>query len=295
MMAMVAHQRALAALRVVVLPLRKAVVDDQQRATRHAPADILDQRFGGRIDFADKVAGHREPLRRGRAQRFVEERPVLPRQRDAASHAAFQPLSVAPDDQMRGYGVEHLVHHDGAVDRGGQRVEPFDTRRVVWRDARNAQVGADLEDRVAGRQRIELRERIQHVGGERATARAEFDDLARHRCREYRRDLRGHRLRVQLCRFRRRDEIAVGAELARAGNVIAQAGRVQHDLHVARERNPATGSRNLRADGFHDARAVLAFGGWGLRQGRDRMGRHRSLRRRHPSGRAARVPCARLP
>src|SRR5438046_10758565 len=45
------------------------------------------------------------------------------------------------------------------------------------------------------------------------------------------------------------DEVAAGAELARAARVVAEAGLVQREVHVARKGDPAAGGGDL----VHDA------------------------------------------
>ena len=52
----VAHQGAVAALRVVELAAREAVVDDDERAAAQASAGRAHPRFGAQADFA-AVAG----------------------------------------------------------------------------------------------------------------------------------------------------------------------------------------------------------------------------------------------
>src|SRR5690606_21914938 len=69
--------------------------------------------------------------------------------------------------------------------------------------------------------------------------------------------------------LRRGDEVAGRAELGRAGAVVAQAGRVQAQLHEARERDRAAGGASGLGDFVADQLAqALAMGerrvvGWG--------------------------------
>ena len=67
----------------------------------------------------------------------------------------------------------------------------------------------------------------------------------------------------------RGDEVAFGAELARRARVVAQARLVQHQLHVARERNPAAMVRDVLGEagegiakflGQGEGLAVMGFG-----------------------------------
>ena len=89
-------------------------------------------------------------------------------------------------------------------------------------------------------------------------ASAELEDPRRH-LREQLRQLRCQRLGEQRRDLRRSDEIAAGrriAQLARPGGVVAEARRVERELHVAGERNPAAGGGDLGLDAFEQARAL---------------------------------------
>src|SRR6185503_5115663 len=78
--------------------------------------------------------------------------------------------------------------------------------------------------------------------GERAAARAQLEDAveggepAREGAAEQRAELG------------RGDEVAAAPEFLRAAGVVADAGLVQRELHVARERNPAAGGGDLLRD-----------------------------------------------
>ena len=108
---------------------------------------------------------------------------------------------------------------------------------------------------IALRQAVERRQRRQQIAGEATAAGAEFDDvgdfvpqdlrgLARERAREY------------SAQLGRGDEIAVRAELARAGAVIAEARRVQRELHESREADPAAGCGDFSRDQIGDVSGV---------------------------------------
>ena len=63
MVAIVAHQRAAAALRVVELARAETVVDEQQRALFQAACQAVDQAACGEADFADIIVRHVDLLR----------------------------------------------------------------------------------------------------------------------------------------------------------------------------------------------------------------------------------------
>src|SRR5664279_2618378 len=108
-MTIVPHQRTGAALRMIELRLRKAVVHEEQRATRHALADARDQRLGRRIDFALVVARWRKAVECGCAQRGIREGTLRPAQGVARRDATLEPRTIAPRDNVRRNRVEYLV------------------------------------------------------------------------------------------------------------------------------------------------------------------------------------------
>src|SRR5947207_803252 len=79
---------------------------------------------------------------------------------------------------------------------------------------------------------------------ERAAARAQLEDRQIRKLRELPRE----RAAEKCAELGRGDEIAVSAELARARGVVAAARRVQRQLHVARERDPAALIADLAGD-----------------------------------------------
>jgi hypothetical protein len=131
-----------------------------------------------------------------------------------------------------------------------------------------AQLGADFENGVVHRQGIEPLQFCQHVDRQPPAAATEFEDVAatfgKHRpdgVRQGAAEQRGQ--------FRRGDEVACSAELGRAGGVIAEPRRVEHDFHVTRERDPATfGFDKLTQMTDHTLAVRKGFRAWG--------GQHRS-------------------
>src|SRR5204863_8759374 len=96
------------------------------------------------------------------------------------------------------------------------------------------EVGARFEDQV-------LASVGQHVG-KRAAAGADLEhtleraQFARERATEER------------AHFGRGDEVAAGAEFARAARVVTDTGLMQRELHIAGERNPAATGGDLGLD-----------------------------------------------
>jgi hypothetical protein len=108
-----------------------------------------------------------------------------------------------------------------------------------------AQLAGELEDVVALGQRAAPLEFQQQADGEGAAAGAGFED-ARRAGRQDLRHLGRQGLGEERREFRRGDEIAGAAELARAAAVVAEAGRIERQRHVAREGDPAAGAFDLR-------------------------------------------------
>ncbi len=276
MVTVVAHQRPLIALRMVVLGRGKTVVDHQHRAVRDPPSHILDQRFRRQVDLAQVVALRRktgggegsEPWLRG---------PLRPRERIARvipRNPALEPCVLTTRDEMHGQRIQHLVREHRTIDGRRRRVEPGDTcsvGRCIARDRRAlplAQVRRRFDNRVARGKGVARRKRTKEVRREAPTSPAQLDDLAAGRDGEDLGDLAPERKSVQRRHLRRRDEVAGAAELGRAGGVVAEPRRVQRDLHVTVERKEAGARHDLRTEARDDARAVRG----GIRIGKRQFG-----------------------
>ena len=139
---------------------------------------------------------------------------------------------------MHRHRVHHLVGDNDAAEALGQALEKLHPVAEPLSLAL-AQGAAGLEDQVLA---VEL---LQQGFGERAAARAELENRTLERLQ-----LSRERAAEKRAELRRGDEIALGAELARAARVVAQARRVQRELHVAGEGDPAAGGGDLGADPF---------------------------------------------
>ncbi len=257
-----AHQRAVRALRVIVLPARETVVEEERHAARERGAQAADEAARGQLNLA-AIAVFREPCRVDRVGR--ERRgPGCPRELSVLEgDAHFHDVPALSPQNGGGHCVQHFVadHNTGEFRR--QPVQPCHALEQVRR-ARGervagavAQVGRDLEHQVAPRRGPEPLEFEQQVGGERAAARADLQhvveaglhqrvQLARQRAPEQRRNLR------------RGDEITVAPELARAGHVVAKPRLVERQLDVTREADPAAVRLDLAPHSPADQRAVRA-------------------------------------
>ncbi len=115
--------------------------------------------------------------------------------------------------------------------------------------------------RVAPRQRVELRQFVEHDRGHRTRARAKLEDLAATQSRQHLgalpRDATAEDRRHLGCR----DEVARRAELLRAGAVVAETRLVERELHEPRESDPAAVRLDLGADPILERAAVRRFVG----------------------------------
>jgi hypothetical protein len=143
--------------------------------------------------------------------------------------------------------VENLVGQDDAVEaRAGRCVQPF---HALSQKARNAfpehaalplaQIGAHFEYQVARRQSSEHIEARQEVSGKSAASCADLQD---HRLAQ-RTDNVGALLRQagaeQARHFGSGDEVAPLPQFACARAVVTQTRRIEHEVHVAFEADPA--------------------------------------------------------
>lgn len=265
-LAVVAHQRAVGAVRVVVLAGRKAVVEQQQQAALERRAGAADEALGGFVRFGDEViaAGQGGQLGRdiGRIGRALGPPQAVVR---IEGHAAPVPDAAAPRPQRHGHRIEHLVadHHAGEA-RGQRIVPPGQAGQVRAERGQGlllalAQFARELDDAVAIRPHAERLQLGQDVGREPAGARAELQHMAlagRQRLQDLG-DLVRDGAAEERRQFRCGDEVSAvfhaAAELGRAAAVVAQARRVQRQFHVALEREPAAGGLDGADDGGEQA------------------------------------------
>src|SRR6185437_4541046 len=226
------------------------------------------------------VAG-REHRGGAAAQLALAEPLVLPGEaRIGEDHAALEELALVTAHERERHHVEHLVRDDEAAKLHRERIEPGESPEVLRmalaeeRVLALAQVRAHLEQEVVLRRRAEGLELLEEVGGEYAGSGSDLQDVAAHRLEHLAR-LQREAAREHGRDFGRGDEIAFRTELARPRGVIAEPGRVERELHVARERDPAAGVEDLARDVLADEPRVR--GGFGGGRGQDRIGgeRHR--------------------
>src|SRR5690606_22666428 len=122
-----------------------------------------------------------------------------------------------------------------------------------------AHVRAGLQDRVARRHRVHLRQPVDRIARKAPAAPAHLDEVrVGTQLAQHRRHRLGHALGEQRAQLRRGDEVAGGTELGRPGAVIAQPRRIQRQLHEAPERDRPAGGLDLAADQRLQALAVGA-------------------------------------
>lgn len=226
-------------------------------------------------------AGCRTPRRSRRASRHRRSRAgAQPSPRAAAVPAGvraearavgddpeFERRTAAPGETLDRQRVDHLVRDGHADERVRQAIQPFDPpgqvrhRGLDRRALPITQVRAHVEDPVVRGQRAERFEFGEHRRGHRPGTGADFEHVAAAETGEHLGALRGHAAAEHRRDLGCSDEIAGGPELARAGAVVTEPRRVEHELHVAVEADPAARSVDLGADARGHRLAVGAFRG----------------------------------
>ncbi len=179
---------------------------------------------------------------------------------------------VAPNEALDRHRVEHFVGDDHAVEPARQPIEPFDAIEQPGHGRGQglllalAQVGTDVQDPVAARQRVAPLEFVQHRRRHDARARAEFEHVAAAEGLQDLGALHGETAAEHRRHLGRGDEVAGGAELASAGAVVAEPRLVQRDLHEAGETDPAAGALDLLAQPRAEPLAVRSLLGRQVRQ-----------------------------
>ncbi len=172
----VAHQRAHVALRVVVLGLGEAVVQKKRRATLQTVGQGFDEGLGLRVDFGQVVVFAIDVNRRAQRGGAVGPHQLA---RSVACHAAFQPIAVHPRQQLHRHGVQHLVAQHHAAHALGQGVGPMHHVGVGGQGGALAlaQAAREVNDGVAPGRLALGGQRVQHLQGQRAAARAKLPHL----------------------------------------------------------------------------------------------------------------------
>ena len=158
--------------------------------------------------------------------------------------AKLKHAAVGKTHHVHRQHIEHFVGDHRAAEGRRQGIEPLRPCRKLRRKRRQflllaqAQIAAHFEQEIALRHSAEFIQRQQHIAREFARARAEFEHIAA-AFGEHLGNLPRQALAEQRRDLRRGDEVARRAELARSGTVVAESGRVERLIHVARERNPA--------------------------------------------------------
>jgi hypothetical protein len=168
--------------------------------------------------------------------------------------------------------IDDLVRHEHAAPGlGRRRIEPFGQFLQMWttlpqqRALAFAQIGTAFEQAIAARQRIELFELEQQLGGQRAAAGSEFEHIAAGFAQR-RRQRAGEAAREDEAKFRRSDEVALRTELRRAGAVVTEPRRIQRQFHVAGEVQRAAGGGDFAANQRRQPVAVGTCVGVGFGQ-----------------------------
>ena len=182
---MVAAQRALIALRVVVGGFVEAIVDEHQRARMQPLGKAGDERLLTRVYFAEvaiRPVAAGDALRSACRQSLRGGGRIRPVQFAAdCGDAALQNAAVVADQQVHRHGIEDFVAQDDAVQAVGQGIEPFGSvKRTGHRGNRLAlpsgQCTTQFDDAVA---HVGEAGRSQQLGRKCAVAGTKFGYRAR--------------------------------------------------------------------------------------------------------------------
>ncbi len=253
-MPVVAHERAGAALGMVVLPFSEAIVDQQHDPTLQHGRERAHQRTGGEAYFAH-VRSRRVESECCMQELWIDNRTVFESELTIAqNHTALDGDRVVPGHQMHRQRVQHLVAEDHAGESIRQPIQPLHTGCEPVRQPPQqfalprAQLRAHLEDEVVLGRATKRIERTQQIGGHAPGPRSELQDLAATRT-QHLADLASQRGAEQGRHLGRCDKVTACTQLASAGDVIAKARLVQGHVHVAIEAEPAA----ARGDRLGDA------------------------------------------
>ena len=210
----VAHDRAHVALRVVVLALGEAIVQEKSRAARKPVSQGADEGLGLGVDFCEVVVGARHVDRRaqvggavgpgqtggGRAFRqasifhqacfFKAAVEAGGRARGCRCcgcvsvhkcHAALKPDAVSARQQFHRHGVQHFVAHHYALHLLGEFIDPTHGIAIGPQPLllARAQGARDIDDGVTHQRHVQAHQLIQNLQRQRATARAKLPHFGR--------------------------------------------------------------------------------------------------------------------
>ena len=134
------------------------------------------------------------------------------------------------------------------------------------------EIGAHFEDEVAIGQALERGEFGQYIRRHAAGTRSQLEHVTAG-VLQHGGALPSKATRKQARDLRRRDEVAIAAELGGAGAVVPETGRVQGQAHPRIETDDAAALEHEGADVFDDSIGMRAFVGVEQRQGCDGCGR----------------------
>src|SRR5882672_2440905 len=228
--AVMAHERALAALGVVVLGPRKAVVDEQGHALFEHAREGVQEAARGEPDLGAKALGKCERFRR--VEQLARDEAPRPVEAIAAhADAALLELPAPHADDVNRHRVQDLVADHDPGERGRKAVEPGHALEQVRHPrgervaAALAQVCGQLEDQVAAWRASGALELLEQRRRKRAASRADLEHLVESGAEDLA-HLARERLPVERRDLGRGDEVAALAELPRPGAVVAESGSV---------------------------------------------------------------------
>ena len=200
---------------------------------------------GALKDYADCVVIAPDQDKSGASSSLTLDRPLHPCTLDNGfislnGYVQRSPAVFGAGNHVDRHRIQHLIAEDRAFERFRQRVKPAHLREIAQQFLlAGAQFSGQLDDGITLDHDAGIRRLGQNVLGQLARTSAEFEDMRRALVHNSGCDMR-QRLPEQGAQLGRSCKIAILAELGGAAAVIAQAGRIQRQLHEAGKRDGAT-------------------------------------------------------
>src|ERR1035437_1926726 len=177
MLAVMAHQRSAAALRVTVFARRKAVIDQQRDAALEMCRQGARKSVRRKMNLRGITGSEFKTARDG--EHGSHSRPCAPVKRTGGrGHTEFVDAIVACPDDVHWHCIEHFIADYQCAARCRQGIEPCQARRELRQFALQqralalSQISARFEDKIALRQAVKRYESLQQTAREPATAGA---------------------------------------------------------------------------------------------------------------------------
>ncbi len=249
----VAHQRSIAAHRVIQLGCRISVVENDEDTGLKSPAQSPHPRLGMQTDFRAVTLGKLQPAQlipAGTPGRIgsVRKAVVVP----AHSDALYSALAHAKP--VHGQSIGHLIGQDHARKAFRQLRQPPNAIEAPWSTRLDhfpltpPQIIADLQDQISAGPLALPVQRLQHLRSHDARTGAHLQNLTMLQLIQDVYDQFNQTPRKQIAQFGRGNEITALSKLSQTGYVVPVAPFVKRQLHEARKSDHPPGAFDLIDD-----------------------------------------------